>query len=160
MTRLPPDETAALLERFRRHLREKRLPVTRQRLAIASTIFAAPDHPSVMELTRRLASAGEKIGTATLYRTLEILTRMGLVRERDFGEGYTRYEPAAAEPHDHLICDRCGAVVEFAGDRVERMLRVTADEQRFLYRHHRIEIHGLCRTCRGRDLGPPTAGDL
>ena len=158
MPRLPPNEAAALLERFRRQLREKRLPVTRPRLAIAAMVFAAPDHPSAMELTRRLASAGEKIGTATLYRTLELLVRMGLVRERDFGEGYTRYEPTAAEAHDHLICDRCGVVVEFAGDRVERMLRVTADEQRFLYKHHRIEIHGLCQTCRARDLSPPTAG--
>lgn len=159
MPRLPPDESAALMERFQRHLREKRLPVTRQRLAVAAMVFGAPDHPSVMELARRLASAGETIGTATLYRTLEILARMGLVRERDFGEGYTRYEPAAAEAHDHLICDRCGVVVEFGGDRVERMLRVTADEQRFLYRHHRIEIHGLCQTCRGRDLGPPPTGE-
>lgn len=159
MPSLTPDEAAALLERFRRHLREKRLPVTHQRLAIATMVFGAPDHPSVVELARRLVSAGETIGTATLYRTLEILVRMGLVRERDFGEGYTRYEPAAAIAHDHLICDRCGAVVEFAGDRVERMLRVTADEQRFLYKHHQIEIHGLCRACRGRDLGPPTGGD-
>jgi Fur family transcriptional regulator, ferric uptake regulator len=160
MPRLPPDEAAALLERFRRQLREKRLPVTRQRLAVAAMVFGAPDHPSVMELTRRLASAGETIGTATLYRTLEVLVRMGLVRERDFGEGYTRYEPSAAEAHDHLICDRCGVVVEFAGDRVERMLRVTADEQRFLYRHHHIEIHGLCQACRGRDLSPPASGVL
>lgn len=158
MPSLTPDEAAALMERFRRHLREQRLPVTRQRLAIAGTVFGAPDHPSVLELGRRLVSAGEVIGTATLYRTLEMLVRMGLVRERDFGEGYTRYEPAAAIAHDHLICDRCGAVVEFAGDRVERMLRVTADEQRFLYKHHHIEIHGLCQACRGRDLGPVTGG--
>ena len=160
MPRLPPDDAAALLEQFRRNLRDKRLPVTRQRLAIAGMVFGAPDHPSVMELTRRLVAAGEAIGTATLYRTLDILVQMGLVRERDFGEGYTRYEPAATVAHDHLICERCGVVMEFAGDRVERMLRVTADEQRFLYRHHHIEIHGLCQTCRGRDLGPLTAGDL
>jgi Fur family ferric uptake transcriptional regulator len=123
MPGLPPDEATALLERFRRHLREKRLPVTRQRVAVAATIFSAPDHPSVMELTRRLAAAGESIGTATLYRTLEMLVRMGLVRERDFGEGFNRYEPAAALAHDHIICDRCGMVVEFAGDRVERIAR-------------------------------------
>ncbi len=160
MPSLPPDEAVALLERFRRHLRDKRLPVTRQRLAIAGMVFGAPDHPSVMELERRLVAAGEAIGTATLYRTLEILVRLGLVRERDFGEGYARYEPTAAVAHDHLICDRCGVVMEFAGDRVERMLRVTADEQRFLYRNHHIEIHGLCQACRGRDLVPLTAGDV
>jgi len=98
------------------------------------------------------------VGTATLYRTLQLLVETGLVRERDFGEGYARYEPAA-EGHDHLICQRCGLVVEFSGDRVERMLRVTADEHHFLYRRHHLEVHGLCRTCRGRDLDTPTAGD-
>ena len=158
MSRLPPDEAARLLDRFRRHLRDRRLPVTRQRLAVAGAVFAAEDHPSVLELSRRLKGGGEVVGTATLYRTLQLLVATGLVRERDFGEGYSRYEPAM-EGHDHLICQRCGAVVEFSGDRVERMLRVTADEHRFLYRRHHLEVHGLCQTCRGRDLDSPTAGD-
>ena len=157
MTRLPPDEADRLLERFRRHLRDRRLPVTRQRLAVAGTVFAAGDHPSVHDLSRRLAAGGEAVGTATLYRTLQLLVETGLVRERDFGDGYARYEPAA-EGHDHLICQRCGVVVEFSGDRVERMLRVTADEHHFLYRRHHLEVHGLCQTCRGRDLDTPTAG--
>jgi Fur family ferric uptake transcriptional regulator len=152
--RLPPDEAAALLERFRRHLKERGLPVTRQRLAIAATVFGAEDHPSAGELGRRLRSTGERIGTATLYRTLELLVGTGLVRAREFGEGFTRFEPAAQVPHDHLICERCGTVLEFAGDRVERMLRVTADEQHFLYRRHQIEVRGLCAACRGKDLVP------
>ena len=158
MSRLPPDEVARLLDRFRRHLRDRRLPVTRQRLAVAGAVFAAEGHPSVLELARRLKGGGEVVGTATLYRTLQLLVATGLVRERDFGEGYSRFEPAL-EGHDHLICQRCGAVVEFSGDRVERMLRVTADEHRFLYRRHHLEVHGLCQTCRGRDLDSPTAGD-
>lgn len=157
MSRLPPDEAARVLERFRRHLRDRRLPVTRQRLAVAGAVFAAEDHPSVLDLARRLAGGGVEVGTATLYRTLQLLVETGLVRERDFGEGYSRYEPAA-EGHDHLICQRCGVVVEFSGERVERMLRVTADEHHFLYRRHHLEVHGLCRTCRGRDLDTPPAG--
>lgn len=155
MPRLTPDEIAVLLERFRRQLREHRLPVTRQRLAIAGVVFSAGDHPSVGELHRRLLSAGESVATATLYRTLAALVGMGLVREQDFGEGFLRYEPASPVRHDHLICERCGAVVEFAGDRAERMLRVSADEQRFLYRRHRLEVHGICESCRARDLAPP-----
>jgi Fur family ferric uptake transcriptional regulator len=158
MSRLPPDEAVRLLEQFRRQLRDRRLPVTRQRLAVAGAVFAAGDHPSVLELTRRLKAEGEAVGTATLYRTLQLLVETGLVRERDFGEGFARYEPAA-EGHDHLICQRCGLVVEFSSDRVERMLRVTADEHRFRYRRHHLEVHGLCQACRGRDLDTPTAGE-
>jgi Fur family ferric uptake transcriptional regulator len=158
MSRLQPDEAVRRLEQFRRQLRDRRLPVTRQRLAVAGAVFAAGDHPSVLELARRLKAEGETVGTATLYRTLQLLVETGLVRERDFGEGYARYEPAA-EGHDHLICQRCGLVVEFSGDRVERMLRVTADEHRFLYRRHHLEVHGLCQACRSRDLDTPAAGD-
>lgn len=150
-----PDEALALLERFRVHLRDRRLPVTRQRLAVAGAIFESPDHPSVEDLVRRIRAAGIRVGTATLYRTVEVLVQSGLVRERDFGDGKKRYEPvAAASGHDHLICERCGRVTEFANDRLERMLRITADEQRFFYRHHRVDVHGVCTDCRGRDLEP------
>lgn len=160
MPRLPPDESTALLERFRQKLRDRRLPVTRPRLAIAGAVFTAEDHPSVNELARRLRSAGEAIGTATLYRTLQLLVEMGLVRERDFGDGLSRYEPAEADAHDHLICERCGRVVEFPADRMERMLRVTADEQRFQYRRHRVDVHGICQACRSKGLEPPAPGTL
>lgn len=153
MPPLPPDEVEALLERFRHHLRDRRLPVTRQRLAIAERVFRAVDHPSVEEIARRVHDQGERAGTATLYRTLELLVRAGMALEHDFGEGFKRYEPVALAPgHDHLICERCGRVVEFANDRVERMLRMTADEQHFLYRRHRVDVHGVCTACRGRDL--------
>lgn len=155
MPRLRPDEAAALLERFRRHLRDRRLPVTRQREAVAAVLFAAEDHPSVHDLARRLKAAGHAVGTATLYRTLDTLVRSGMVLEHDFGEGFKRYEPVPpASAHDHLVCERCGRVVEVANDRLERMLRMMADEQRFLYRRHRVEVHGLCTACRARDLEP------
>lgn len=159
MPPLSPDEAAALVERFRRHLRERRLPVTRQRLAVAQGIFRSADHPSVEELERRVRASGAQVGIATLYRTLEVLVQSGLVREHDFGEGFKRYEPAASAPaHDHLICERCGRVEEFANDRLERLLRMTADEHHFLYRRHRVDVHALCTECRGRDLEPLGAG--
>ncbi|HEU5218827.1 MAG TPA: Fur family transcriptional regulator, partial [Gemmatimonadales bacterium] len=138
---------------FRRHLRDHRLPVTRQRLAVAEQVFRSDDHPSVEELERRVTAAGAAVGTATLYRVLEVLVASGLVREHDFGEGFKRYEPVSSGPaHDHLVCDRCGRVEEFANDRLERLLRMTTDEHRFLYRRHRADVHGVCTDCRGRDL--------
>ena len=155
MPRLSSDDAAALLERFRRHLRDRRLPVTRQRVAVADLLFQSDDHPSVEELHRRVCSAGHAIGTATLYRTLDVLVQAGMVLEHDFGEGFKRFEALAVAPaHDHLICERCGRVVEVANERLERMLRMMADEQRFLYRRHRVEVYGVCTTCRGRDLEP------
>jgi Fur family transcriptional regulator, ferric uptake regulator len=161
MPRPTPDEAAALAERFRRLLRDRRMPVTRQRLAVADEVFRAEDHPSIGELQRRLRARGEAIGTATLYRTLDLLVESGLARRHDFGQGFHRFEPAAsaaAPPHEHFVCARCGRVEEFTNDRLERMLRMTADEQRFQYQAHRIEVHGLCAECRGRDFDPLAGG--
>jgi Fur family ferric uptake transcriptional regulator len=160
MARLSTDEAAALGERFRRQLRERRLPVTRQRLAVVESLCRAEDHPSVEELSRRLRARGEQVGTATVYRTLDALVKGGLAREHDFGDGFKRYEPISREGagHEHLRCVRCGRVIEFVNDRLERALRLTADEHGFVYHHHRIEIHGVCRQCRGTDLGALAAG--
>ena len=152
--RLARGEGAALLDRFRRYLRDHRLPVTRQRDLVAEIVFGSDEHLSVDEIQRRLSERGERVGTATVYRTLEVLVESGLVRAHDFGEGFKRYEPMPAQAHhEHLICVRCGRVVEFANERLERMLPIFADEHGFQHQHHRVEIYGVCRECRQRDLG-------
>jgi Fur family transcriptional regulator, ferric uptake regulator len=155
MPSLASDEGAALLERFRRYLRDHRQPVTRQRDLVAQAVFLSGDHPSVDGIRRALKEHGEHVGTATVYRTLEVLVQSGLVRAHDFGEGFKRYEPmpAQAAHHEHLICERCGRVVEFQNERLERMLPIIADEHGFQHERHRVEIYGVCRECRQRELG-------
>ena len=155
MARLARDEGAALLERFRRFLRDHRQPVTRQRDLVAQTVFLSEDHPSVEAIGKVLRSRGENVGVATVYRTLDLLVQSGLVRAHDFGEGFKRYEPMPEQTyHEHLICERCGRVVEFQNERLERMLPVIADEHAFQHRRHRIEVYGICRECRQRELAP------
>ena len=147
------NEVPALLERFRGYLRDHGLPVTRQRDLIAETLFAASDHPSAESLQRALRAAGARIGTATVYRTLELMVGAGLARAHDFGQGVRRYEAVGAgEQHEHLVCRRCGRVVEFANERLERMLPALADEYGFQHQQHRVEIYGICQDCRRRDV--------
>jgi Fur family ferric uptake transcriptional regulator len=154
MPNLASGEGAALLERFRRHLREHRQPITRQRDLVAQVVLLSQDHPSVEDIRRTLRERGAHVGTATVYRTLEVLVESGLVRENDFGEGFKRYEPMPAQAHhEHLICERCGRVVEFQNERLERMLPIIADEHGFQHARHRVEIYGVCRDCRRRELG-------
>jgi Fur family ferric uptake transcriptional regulator len=153
MPRLDKGEGAALLERFRRYLRDHRQPVTRQRDTVARIVFLSDDHLSVQGIARSLKAQGEQVGTATLYRTLDLLVESGLVRAHDFGEGFRRYEPMPSQAHhEHLICERCGRVIEFQNERLERMLPVIADEHAFQHQRHRVEIYGVCRECRQREL--------
>jgi Fur family ferric uptake transcriptional regulator len=154
MASLASGEGAALLERFRRYLREHRQPVTRQRDLVAQVVFLSHDHPSVEGIRRALKERGQLVGTDTVFRTLEVLLESGLVRAHDFGEGFKRYEPMPAQAHhEHLICERCGRVVEFQNERLERMLPVIADEHAFQHQRHRVEVYGVCRECRQRELG-------
>lgn len=153
MARLSRDEGLALRDRFRRYLQDHHLPVTRQRDAIAEIVFGSDDHLSVEAIERRLKERGERVGTATVYRTLDVLVESGFVRAHDFGEGFKRYEAVPSQTHhEHLICLRCGKVVEFGNERLERMLPIIADEHAFQHQRHRVEIYGICRDCRQPEL--------
>jgi Fur family ferric uptake transcriptional regulator len=136
------------VEPFRAYLREHNLPVTAQRLAIADVVLASDRHLSVEEVAKELEERGAAAGTATVYRTLEVLVRSGLVVERDFGEGFRRYEPARGIPnHEHLLCTVCGHVTEFRDERLDRMTTLMAESHQFARSRHRLVIYGTCLTC-------------
>jgi Fur family ferric uptake transcriptional regulator len=135
---------------FRAYLRTHNLPATAQRLAIAGVVLGTDRHLSAEEVAAELRARGQQAGTATVYRTLEVLLRSGLVVERDFGEGFKRFEAARGVPHhEHLLCTACGRVTEFRDERLERMTTLLADAHGFVRQRHRLVIHGLCRDCRG-----------
>ncbi len=135
-------------DEFRAYLREHNLPVTAQRLAIAELILGSVRHLSADEVVRELKARKVKVGTATVYRTLELLVRSGLVVERDFAEGFKRFEPARDIPHhEHLICSTCGAVREFRDERLERMTTLMAEAEGYTRQGHRLVIYGLCPDC-------------
>ena len=157
----------AALEAFRAFLRDHNLPITAQRQAVAEVILGSDRHLSADEIERELWAGGSPVATATIYRTLDVLVRSGLVVERDFGEGFKRYEPARDEPHhEHLLCTVCGRVTEFRDERLERMTTLLAEAKGFARQRHRLVIYGVCETCRARggagaepSIPGPASGD-
>jgi Fur family ferric uptake transcriptional regulator len=139
----------ALIEAFRAYLRAHNLPVTPQRVAVAEVLLLRDRHFSAEEVAQELARQDVKVGTATIYRTLEVLVRSGLVVERDFGEGFRRFESARDMPHhEHVLCTVCGRVVEFQDERLERMTTLIAESKGYLRLRHRLVIDGVCESCR------------
>ncbi len=139
---------ADALSAFRAYLRDQNLPVTLQRLAIADVVLSAAEHLSAEEVARAVRARGSNVGTATVYRTLDVLVASGLVAERDFGEGFRRFEPARDVPHhEHLLCTVCGAVVEFRDERLERMTTLHAEAHGYARQRHRLVIYGVCQDC-------------
>lgn len=154
-----PDSAAVAANRaaFREFLRDHNLPATSQRLAIADVVLGTDRHLSAEEVATELRARGAAAGTATVYRTLEVLLRSGLVVERDFGEGFKRYEAARGVPHhEHLLCTNCGRVTEFRDERLERMTTLLAEAHDFSRQRHRLVIYGLCGDCR-RTARPASA---
>jgi Fur family ferric uptake transcriptional regulator len=152
MTSPPPKlDAVELMERFRGYMRDHNLPLTQQRKAIASALFNSEEHLSVEDIEAALRHENINVGKATVYRTLDLLVRAGLLDEHDFGEGFKRFEPRSARSHhEHLICLACGKVVEFTSERIERMKALIADEYGFRHHHHRLDIYGVCSECQDR----------
>jgi Fur family transcriptional regulator, ferric uptake regulator len=134
---------------FRRYLRERGLPITGQREAVANVVFTSSEHLSIEDIEAQLKGRGERIGKATIYRTMEILVRSGLVEEHDFGEGFKRYEHLfGVQPiHEHLICTHCGRVTEFQSAEVVRIRDEAAARHGFQPARHRLEVYGICGVC-------------
>lgn len=134
---------------FGRYLREQGLPVTHQREAVSEVVFTSTEHLSVDDIERRLRERGDRIGKATIYRTLDLLVRSRLVEEHDFGEGFKRYEHRLSRQpvHEHLICLECGKVTEFQSAEIRGVEARVQVEHGFLPARHRLEIYGLCRAC-------------
>jgi Fur family ferric uptake transcriptional regulator len=133
---------------FKEHLRQQGLKSTAQRDDIARVFFASNRHISVEELYNEVKHVNSHIGYATVYRTMKLLTECGLAVERHFRDAEARYESQAeGRHHDHLICERCGKIVEFAEDRIEAMQAEVAERLGFRSTGHRMELYGLCSDC-------------
>ncbi len=145
---------------FRRYLKEQGLPVTHQREAIAQVVFASAEHLSVEDMEGRLRSTGDRIGKATIYRTLDLLVRSRLVVEHDFGEGFKRYEHRLSQgsAFEHLICLECGSVTEFESWEVQEVKTKVTQEHGFRPIRHKLEIYGLCRPCQEAGVELPDDG--
>ena len=152
--------TIPFIRLFSRYLREQGLPVTRQREAVAEVVFGADEHLSVDDIEQRLRSRGDRIGKATVYRTLVLLVRSRLVEEHDFGEGFKRYEHRLSRQpvHEHLICLECGKVIEFRSNEIAAVEARVRTEHGFAPARHRLEIYGHCVDCQAAGAMVPDGG--
>lgn len=139
---------------LRQWLKEKGLKSTSQRDDIAQVFFASSRHISVEELYAEVRKINPRVGYATVYRTMKLLKECELAAERHFADGEARFENIKEEGHhDHLLCDRCGKIVEFTHPQIEKLQEIIARRLGFVVTNHKMEIYGICRECReGREL--------
>lgn len=129
--------------RIERQCAELGLRMTGQRRTIARVLSEAEDHPDVEEVHRRVAAVDARISLSTVYRTLKLLERKGILARHDFGAGRLRYEEAPREHHDHLIDVETGRVIEFSNPEIERLQERVARELGFELVGHRLQLFGV-----------------
>ena len=139
------------VQQLTEYLSGQGLRSTSQRDQILQIFVDAGRHLSAEELYLLVKKNHPGIGYATVYRTLKLLSEAGLAEERHFEDGFTRYEYRSTDGHhDHLICTKCGAIIEFENERIEALQQDVARKNRFLVQSHRLERYGLCSECQGK----------
>ena len=120
---------------------------TRQRRAISAIFDQFDGFRSAQEIHALLASSGEKVGLATVYRTLQSLAETGAIDCLLSETGESVYRACSASHHHHLLCRSCGATKEVSGQQVESWTQAIAQDHGYTNLSHRIEIIGLCSRC-------------
>jgi Fur family ferric uptake transcriptional regulator len=130
---------------------------TGPREEIFDVLVRTEQHLSAKDVHRLLQDTNPDIGLTTVYRTLELLDKAGLVRKMHCGDGHARFEYRrgdGADHHHHLICTACGTILNYRDfekeelDLVRRTEELLARKHGFLIRDHNIEFLGLCAACR------------
>jgi Fur family ferric uptake transcriptional regulator len=122
-----------------------------QRGAVVDVFLRNTDHVCCEDVHQIVKRRGLRIGYSTVYRTLKLLVAANLAREVNFGDGVTRFDhlsDSSFRNHYHMICTGCGQTVEFTSKTVDQSQRRIATRMGFAPQYHKLEVYGLCRSCR------------
>lgn len=137
------------IEVLESYIVEHNLKITKQRRVVLNVFLECKDHVSVEELYSIVSEQEPKIGLATIYRTLALLTKSGLALEMDFGDGQKRYESSfMSAHHDHMVCTECGKIIEFNHPLIEKYQEEIAIQNGFKITSHKLDLFGHCSNCK------------
>jgi len=134
-------------KRFIDYLDHQKLKYTSQRRTILHEALKASAHFTADQLLDLSKKKDKRISKATLYRTLMLLKESRVLEEQDFGRGYKSYERLRPH-HDHLICVKCGRILEFQNPRIESLQSEEAKRRGFQIVFHSHKLFGICSKCR------------
>jgi Fur family transcriptional regulator, ferric uptake regulator len=137
--------------RLQTQLAERGIRMTTQRRAILSVIETASKHLDASQILRKARQVDASVDRSTVYRTLDLLKRQGLIDELDLmhlkGEGHY-YERKLGRDHIHMACLRCGKITEFVSETFESLKEQLERDCRFHIVVSRLEVGGYCAACR------------
>ena len=142
-------EYPLLLEKFQAILKENTLKFTKQRELVLKFLYDNDGHFTPEDIYNQLKQENPNIniGIATVYRTLSLLENSHIASSISFGVQGKKYELGLKKHHDHLICTKCGQIIEFFDEVIEQRQEDIAKKFNFQMTDHTMKIVGLCENC-------------
>ena len=139
-----------LLETFKTLLKSNNLKFTSQREAVLKTLYDNPEHftPENLYLLIKEKYPKANVGVTTVYRTLNLLEENHIVTSISFGSQGKKFELGNKPHHDHLICEKCGKIIEFEDEQIEQLQEKIANIYNFKLTNHLMQLYGICQECR------------
>ena len=126
--------------------------MTKQRQAVLDELTRVSDFRSAPQIFEDLHSQGQRVGLATVYRSLQGLAEDGRVDTLRSTEGEVLYRSCASDHHHHhLVCRECGFTEEIEQSQIESWVSAVAADHGFSDVEHSLELFGLCASCREKE---------
>ena len=132
-------------------LRQRGHRITPQRLAVLKILAESKNHPSVEEIYQQVKRDFPTTSLATIYKTVTLLKEIGQVLELGFADWGSRYDGNKPFPHPHIICTKCGAIMDPDFASMQAMTQEMAQKSGYQITHHRLDFFGLCPCCQGKN---------
>lgn len=133
---------------FEKLFKEEKIDRFDDRFKVLEAFLQKEEHVSAAELTVALNDQKISLSPEFVEDTLELMCRFGFAQKNRFENGIARYEHRhLGQHHDHMICTKCGKILEFENDSLERLQSQIASEYGFHMLQHRMEIYGICSDC-------------
>ncbi len=121
--------------------------ITRARRVVLEALIATPGHVTASDVVAMVQAHAPGVGRASVYRALDLFSRLGLVQVSGLGSAVTRYALAPAGHHHHLVCVHCHKTVEFDDCHLADLQRQLAERFGFQINGHLVEMYGRCPDC-------------
>lgn len=146
------------LDRILVLLREQGGRMTTARRAVVGALVGAEGHVTAEDLTAWVQAEHPDVHPSTIYRTLDALEELGVVDHVHLGHGRAVYH-LMDDPHQHLVCEACGAVIEVPDKLFKPLANRLRDDYGFTLRPNHFAVLGLCAGCQDSSLGSPNPGN-
>jgi len=141
-----------IIDELKGIIKAKGMKYTEQRAIILQILVQCDDHLNAEDIHTIIQEKhpDQNVGIATIYRTLNFLEEVQLVTSLSFGKDGKRYESKEDDHHDHLICTKCGEIVEFLDEQIEQRQEKIALKNGFKITDHSMQIYGICQSCQNK----------